>query len=570
MRCGQCGELFDAIENLSPEPPEARAGTAPEPEPAEDATAEPVLRTVPAAEADDAADDADAPEIGGASIEEEPATEPAEEAREEPLRFGDDTPLEDILASLGEDIGEDAEAAGRNPDTDRASETAPTRRDDEPGGDAGEAAAADEETRLADREDWLSLLAELDLEETPPASGAASGESAPEDIGWVIEGESPAPGPGETVETPQAPASAPIELSLVDDAEPARDRREDPPDREEATGETDGEGADEDEEIDGSGILVEEIPAPGDAVPEDAASEGPAGPFPRDAAEETAEGGQEDPFALSGALFDELVESGQFEAILDEGPERRPRTGDEQPAPVAPSPAVVTPLVPAASPVTEAAGAGKTEAEKQRPTAEEQGPETRERRPAAQDAADDDEEIVDATLLPRRGSRVGLWSAAAVLLTLALGLQVVHGQRATLATLPELGPRLQGIYGALGMDLEPYWDIGALCVESSSGDAAANTLEITSVIVHRGDRPQPYPVLQVALTDRWQSVIGSRIVEAEDYLPAGELRDVRLRPGDRIRARARLADPGSEAAGYELHVCYPEDGAGLRCSGACP
>src|SRR6056297_912731 len=193
------------------------------------------------------------------------------------------------------------------------------------------------------------------------------------------------------------------------------------------------------------------------------------------------------------------------------------------------------------------------------------------RLPGEQAEEDGDEEIIDQTLLPRRRgrSRTVLWSAAAALLVAALGAQVIHGQRAQLATHPEFGPRLQQIYGLFGADVQPRWDIGALCVESSSGDASANSLQITSVIVHQGDRPQPYPLLHVSLTDRWQSVIGSRSVEADDYLPDGELRDVRMHPGDRVRARARLSDPGSEAAGYELHVCYRSAEGDLRCSGAC-
>jgi len=248
-----------------------------------------------------------------------------------------------------------------------------------------------------------------------------------------------------------------------------------------------------------------------------------------------------------GKVLDEIVQSGEFAAILT--PDRdaaapvaedSDRENEEPPTPPAPA----------------RKGAGTTP---EAAAAERLLPE------------DGEEELIDQTLMPRRRSRSRslFWSVAALLLVAALGAQVIHGQRAQLATHPDFGPRLQQLYAAFGSEVQPRWDIGALCVESSSGDANENSLQITSVIVHQGDRPQPYPLLQVALTDRWQSVIGSRSIEAEDYLPTGGLHEGRLYPGDRVRARARLADPGSEAAGYELHVCYRDPDGDLRCSGAC-
>jgi len=289
-------------------------------------------------------------------------------------------------------------------------------------------------------------------------------------------------------------------------------------------------------------------PRPGEAEPDAAADEDDDRPAAAEEDDDRPAVAQDrDDLAASAALFDEIVQSGEFAAIL--GPdsdteaaaaEARDREGREESQPAAEAPREAA---------SEAAVAHAGE------QAEEDG----------------DEEIIDQTLLPRRRgrSRTVLWSAAAALLVAALGAQVIHGQRAQLATHPEFGPRLQQIYGLFGADVQPRWDIGALCVESSSGDASANSLQITSVIVHQGDRPQPYPLLHVSLTDRWQSVIGSRSVEADDYLPDGELRDVRMHPGDRVRARARLSDPGSEAAGYELHVCYRSAEGDLRCSGAC-
>lgn len=506
-RCGECGELFDAIEGLSPAPREEAA------EPVENDTETAAGRdddsvdasepaTVPEAPASEAEQLAADPEEACANevsperpSEEESASVDSTDMTPDKLQFDDETPLEEILASIGAD-----------PAISDISEYEATSPGLEPEDWAGTADVGEEDEvpespidGLDDTGDWRALLAELDFDEADH-SDAGRDESH-----------------NETGQEPTAD-----------------------------TWETDATDAEAEQSASFSEAEMPEAPAltePGD--------EGSVAAGRRDKDEvELPRGNGGAAFDLSGAFYDDLVQSGVFRSLL--GPDAdRPGAPDE--------------------PKQES----KTTQER-----ETQDRETQDAdlpgfvsSPIASDRPDTEDDTFAVTgLLPRPTprARLVLWGGAVIVLVLALAAQVIHGQRAHLATLPDFGPKLQGLYRLLGADLEPYWDIGALCVESSSGDASADALEISSVIVHRGDRPQPFPLLHVALTDRWQSVIGSRTIAAADYLPAGELRDVKLRPGDRISAMARLADPGSEAAGYELHVCYAEVGNGLRCTGACP
>lgn len=556
-RCGKCGAVFDALASLSHEPPApgvtraapenvAATGAEPDLEPAPESGPEPEATPVadsepqpepgappeaePGRERDDEPEpptesethiESEAgpepgaqpergpePESGSESeTEAEPETEtgsdteaePEGESGPEPQRFDDNTPLEEVLASLGGELADEEKPGAWEEDGPRAAE--------ETSADEDEAAGEERETSgdLGDEDEWRALLAELDLAET---TLVAAGDAVADEEQST---EASADAPEQTAAQPEPETRGPEAEEQSEPAEAAE-------------------------------------PDAGPAAEEDELREEPSGT------------GEQDDLAVSAALFDELVQSGQFTSVL--GPD------------------------------TEAAGqAIAAEPEKRHPAGETAGePETAATRSTAAEAAavapepaevtddaarrrDDaeDEAVLAGTLLRLDGSRRSTiaWSAAALALVLLLGAQVIHGQRAQLATLPDFGPRLQKIYGAFGAELQPRWDIGAFCVESSSGDAGDDALRITSVVVHRGDRPQPYPLLHVALTDRWQSVIGSRTLEAADYLPADLLRDVRVRPGDRIRASALLADPGSEAAGYELHVCYRDGDGGLRCSGAC-
>ncbi len=562
VRCGGCGTVFDALQTLSHEPPPAQPEAEYEDEAEYAADPEPPSEPGPEPPPEHAAE------------EPAPPPEPESVAEAEPQRFDDDTPLEEILASFGGDLIDEEGGEGEtgSPDQRGASpsepvaETAAEEGEDRPGEPPPEEPGAPEGEDLGDEGEWRALLAELELDETvlgadvrpgTEISDARSGAEPrfPEETTGGTSGDAPVETPGETPgethgeipgETPgEMPGETPPEISEersgVSAAEPAELTLAAEP----------GTGGAEPE--------AEELPAGEaghtDMPPADAPDTTPEEAPPAPAAatidapapehkEEQTDAKEHDELAASAALFDEIVQSGEFAAIL--GPD--------------------------ADAATAAAGRGSRDRDEAQPASAGGDTGTTPQEAAGEHAtAEDDEELVDQALVPRRRQRSQtlLWSVAAALLVAVLGLQVIHGQRAQLATHPDFGPRLQHIYGALGMDVQPRWDIGALCVESSSGDAGANTLEIASVIAHEGDRPQPYPLLQVALTDRWQSVIGSRSIAADDYLPSDGLRADRLFPGDRVRASARLADPGSEAAGYELHVCYRNPDGDLRCSGAC-
>jgi hypothetical protein len=586
VRCGACGTVFDALQSLSHEPPPAQpAETEPGPPGDSPEAIEPPVADEALSQAPEAADEAqpeaahedEAEHAAGAQYEPEPEPESEPEAEPEPepesepepepepeagpepepepesepeftrgtepepepQRFDDDTPLEEILASFGGDLideaGDEEEAATRDEQAASPAEPVGEAAPEEAEVPAGEPPGDD----LDDEDEWRALLAELELDETDLGAGIGRETGQEAEPADDLPEEKTAGTPPETPEesTPESPAeiavepsgepAEPAELTLA--AEPGSDAAQ--PDAAEPESETPQPEAAE----------PEPTPEEESAVPATAGT-----PTPEEEQREKQEAGAEerDGLAASAALFDEIVQSGEFAAIL--GPD--------------------------ADTAAAAAATGSRDRDESQPATAAGDTGAAPEEAAGEHApSGEEEELVDQTLLPhrRQRSRTLLWSVAAALLVAVLGLQVIHGQRAQLATHPDFGPRLQQAYGALGMEVRPRWDIGALCVESSSGDAGANTLQITSVIAHQGDRPQPYPLLQVALTDRWQSVIGSRSIEADDYLPADGLREGRLYPGDRVRARARLADPGSEAAGYELHVCYRDPEGDLRCSGAC-
>jgi hypothetical protein len=72
--------------------------------------------------------------------------------------------------------------------------------------------------------------------------------------------------------------------------------------------------------------------------------------------------------------------------------------------------------------------------------------------------------------------------------------------------------------------------------------------------------------LHVSLTDRWEEIIGSKVLEPAEYLAEGTDPAGRVDPGENFTALIRVEEPAPEATGFKLNVCYPESGGRVRCA----
>jgi len=168
---------------------------------------------------------------------------------------------------------------------------------------------------------------------------------------------------------------------------------------------------------------------------------------------------------------------------------------------------------------------------------------------------------------PDDGRRRWPWALSIAFLMLALVAQVVHGQRNELIQKPAIGPLLAQIYSLVGLPFTVSTDLAAYELHqwSAASDATqAGRLLLRASIVNRADHAQPYPLLRLALQDRFGTTVGVRDIEPVDYLPgtgAGNL----LEPGQRADAEIRIVDPGKDAVGFEMDICLTMADA-VRCA----
>lgn len=158
--------------------------------------------------------------------------------------------------------------------------------------------------------------------------------------------------------------------------------------------------------------------------------------------------------------------------------------------------------------------------------------------------------------------------AGVVVLGVMLLAQVVHAYRESLATSDAFGHIVGSVYRLLGAPLVPEWNVRGWRFEETAGstDAADEVLTIRSRLSNRGAGALPYPLLHVTLTDRFEEVLGSRVVEPFEYLTDGEDPATPAAPGEAFRATITVNAVSSDATGFKLNVCYREDAVRLRCA----
>jgi hypothetical protein len=92
------------------------------------------------------------------------------------------------------------------------------------------------------------------------------------------------------------------------------------------------------------------------------------------------------------------------------------------------------------------------------------------------------------------------------------------------------------------------------------------TLTIYSRIGNQSDGPLPYPLISVALTDRFEEIIGSKVLEPSGYLTGNFDPRIPVPPGNTFNAVISIESPSPEATGFKLSVCYRQAGGLLRCA----
>ncbi len=175
-----------------------------------------------------------------------------------------------------------------------------------------------------------------------------------------------------------------------------------------------------------------------------------------------------------------------------------------------------------------------------------------------------EEAAIEAAARSKRVRMIG----GAVALLLVLIVQVLHQSREALATYPLFNDIVGPVYRAIGKPLSPAWDITGWRIEATKGSIEENDekLVVYSRIGNKSDKPLPYPIINISLTDRFEETLGSRQLDPAEYLPDNLDPSRLVQPGKNFNAVISIQSPSADASGYELDVCYRVSAGQLRCA----
>lgn len=158
--------------------------------------------------------------------------------------------------------------------------------------------------------------------------------------------------------------------------------------------------------------------------------------------------------------------------------------------------------------------------------------------------------------------------AAVVVLTVVLAAQIMHNMRQTLSTVGAFNQTIAPIYRLLGKPITPDWDIKGWQFQTTSGstDASGQLLTIYSTVVNRSAQALPYPLMHVSLTDRWEEIVGSRVLEPSEYLAGDPDPSQPVPAGKEFTAVISIPSPSTDATGFKLNVCYRVGTEQVRCA----
>lgn len=159
----------------------------------------------------------------------------------------------------------------------------------------------------------------------------------------------------------------------------------------------------------------------------------------------------------------------------------------------------------------------------------------------------------DATRSSLRGPL--LWGSGILLMLAALTMQYIYYHRIPFAQEPSLRPLLARMCLITGCQLPAQRDLSRIELGKHLVQVHpryVGSLLITANLVNRADFAQPFPIVEVVMTDLEQKQVARRRFMPGEYLIGGNgQRD--LPPSTEVPLMLEVLDPGNNAVGFEFN-----------------
>lgn len=176
--------------------------------------------------------------------------------------------------------------------------------------------------------------------------------------------------------------------------------------------------------------------------------------------------------------------------------------------------------------------------------------------PVAPEALDPEADaIADTAPEQRQSGPRWLWLLGCVLLLGVVVWQLLYRAPAALAQYPHARPIAETLCAISDCALPPRQDLSRISLASRDVRAhpsVADALMVSATLVNEAEFAQPFPVLELRLSNLDGVLIAMRRFEPVVYLPDTVARHSGMAPGSRVGINLEVLDPPGDAVSFEF------------------
>jgi len=166
---------------------------------------------------------------------------------------------------------------------------------------------------------------------------------------------------------------------------------------------------------------------------------------------------------------------------------------------------------------------------------------------------------LDELLWGKKRSRVRpvFWALGNLMVLALLAGQVVYFYSTELAHYPELRPYIKKACARLGCVIRPQVDAGLIELTQtriSPHPKYVRVLRLRASLINRASFSQPYPLMEVTLSNHRGVLVGRRTFRPEQYLRKKNTSGDYMIPNVIIRAEIEFTNPSQRPDGFEIRL----------------
>lgn len=158
---------------------------------------------------------------------------------------------------------------------------------------------------------------------------------------------------------------------------------------------------------------------------------------------------------------------------------------------------------------------------------------------------------------PGYRTRPVFWSLGIMMLVALLFGQYAYFHKDALARNSKWGPYVHKACAIANCVIRPQQDVGLIELTDtvvSPHPKYQHALRVRATLINRASFGQPYPLMEVSLTDRRGETSGRRTYAPEEYLGKKSLAAKLMPRNVAIKALLDISNPGDQTEGYEVRL----------------